>query len=77
MGDTKQNLSAVRLVLLLVQGDCGGLLHVLDELVLLHLGDRALGFSLLKKYRKCPVGPIYNQGSAEVDISSWALDLNF
>ena len=49
MGDTKQNLSAIRLVLLLLQGDCGGLLHVLVELVLLQLGDRAVGFSLLKK----------------------------
>ena len=38
---TKQKLSAVCLVLLLLQGDGGGLLHVCDELVLVQIGDRA------------------------------------
>ena len=49
VGDTKQNLSTVCLVLLLLQDNYGELLHVLDELVLLQLGDRAVYFSLLKK----------------------------
>ena len=38
---TKQKLSAVCLVLLLLQANGGGLLHIRDELVLVQLGDRA------------------------------------
>ena len=37
----KQKLSAICLVLLLLQGDGGGLLQVRDELVLVLLGDGA------------------------------------
>ena len=61
MGDTKQNLSAVRLVLLLLQDNYGELLHVLDELVLLRLGDRAVYFNSLKKLKQSPAGLITSQ----------------
>ena len=58
MGDTEENLSAVLLVLILLQDSSGELLLVLGELVLLGLGYCAVYFSFLKKLERSPDGLI-------------------